>query len=65
MKQDRKRLKGEKVDLLNQMKPLYCRLESKEEEMRDFLRNYEQRVNESDENLKKIIGEKEEVEKDR
>ena len=65
MKQDRKRLKGEKVDLLNQMKQLYCTLESKEEEMRDFLRNYEQRVNESDENLKKIIGEKEEVEKDR
>ena len=65
MKQDRKRLKGEKVDLLNQMKQLYCTLESKEEEMRDFLRNYEQRVSESDENLNKIIAEKEEVEKDR
>ncbi|XP_072035835.1 kazrin-like isoform X2 [Amphiura filiformis] len=65
MKQDRKRLKGEKVDLLNQMKQLYCTLESKEEEMRDFLRNYEQRMSESDENLKKIIAEKEEVEKDR
>ncbi|XP_022085514.1 kazrin-like [Acanthaster planci] len=65
MKSDRKRLKGEKVDLLNQMKQLYCTLEAKEEEMRDFIRNYEQRVSESDESLRKVIAEKEEVEKDR
>ncbi|XP_038061602.1 kazrin-like [Patiria miniata] len=65
MKSDRKRLKGEKVDLLNQMKQLYCTLEAKEEEMRDFIRNYEQRVSESDDSLRKVIVEKEEVEKDR
>ncbi|XP_071805431.1 kazrin-like [Asterias amurensis] len=65
MKSDRKRLKGDKVDLLNQMKQLYCTLEAKEEEMRDFIRNYEQRVSESDESLRKVIAEKEDVEKDR
>ncbi|XP_041479895.1 kazrin-like isoform X4 [Lytechinus variegatus] len=65
MKADRKRLKSEKVDLLNQMKQLYCTLEAKEEEMRDFIRNYEQRMTESDASLKKIVAEKEEVEKDR
>ena len=65
MKSDRKRLKGDKVDLLNQMKQLYCTLEAKEEEMRDFIRNYEQRVSESDESLRKVIAEKEDAEKDR
>ena len=65
MKADRKRLKSEKVDLLNQMKQLYCTLEAKEEEMRDFIRNYEQRMTESERSLKKIVAEKEEVEKDR
>eukprot|EP00057_Strongylocentrotus_purpuratus_P023674 XP_011678148.1 PREDICTED: kazrin isoform X1 [Strongylocentrotus purpuratus] len=65
MKADRKRLKSEKVDLLNQMKQLYCTLEAKEEEMRDFIRNYEQRMTESDASLNKIVAEKEEVEKDR
>lgn len=64
MKNDRKRLKGEKVDLLNQMKQLYCTLEAKEEEMREFIRNYEQRMAESENKLKQVIQEKEEVEKD-
>ncbi|XP_071494307.1 kazrin-like [Diadema antillarum] len=65
MKADRKRLKSEKVDLLNQMKQLYCTLEAKEEEMRDFIRKYEQRMTESEASLKKMVAEKEEVEKDR
>ncbi|XP_071840907.1 kazrin-like isoform X3 [Apostichopus japonicus] len=64
MKNDRKRLKGEKVDLLNQMKQLYCTLEAKEEEMRDFMRNYEERMAESESKLKQVTQEKEEVEKD-
>lgn len=42
MKADRKRLKAEKFDLLNQMKQLYASLEDKERELRDFIRNYEQ-----------------------
>lgn len=42
LKLDRKRLKTEKFDLLNQMKQLYGTLEDKEKELRDFIRNYEQ-----------------------
>ena len=42
MKADRKRLRAEKYDLLNQMKALYGTLEDKERELRDFIRNYEQ-----------------------
>lgn len=56
MKSDRKRLKGEKLDLLSQMKQLYATLEEKETELRDFIRNYEQRVKESDEMVKQVFG---------
>lgn len=42
LKADRKRLKAEKFDLLNQMKALYGTLDDKERELRDFIRNYEQ-----------------------
>ncbi|KAJ8669031.1 hypothetical protein QAD02_000290 [Eretmocerus hayati] len=48
VKQDRKRLRAEKFDLLNQMKALYGTLEDKERELRDFIRNYEQRVRENE-----------------
>lgn len=42
MKADRKRLKSEKTDLVSQMQQLYATLESREEQLRDFIRNYEQ-----------------------
>ncbi|XP_039753433.1 kazrin isoform X4 [Pararge aegeria] len=42
LKADKKRLKAERFDLLNQMKQLYATLEDKEKELRDFIRNYEQ-----------------------
>lgn len=51
---DRKRLKAEKLDLLNQMKQLYCTLEDKEVELRDFIRNYEVRMKENDNNLRLV-----------
>ena len=54
MKADRKRLKAEKLDLLGQMKQLYNTLEDKEEELREFIRNYEQRMKESDQSLKEV-----------
>ena len=54
LKADRKRLKGEKLELLNQMKQLYGALEEKEAELRDFIRNYEQRMRESDESIKQV-----------
>lgn len=42
MKADRKRLKVEKADLVSQMQQLYTTLESREEQLRDFIRNYDQ-----------------------
>ena len=42
MKADRKRLKVEKADLVSQMQQLYTTLESREEQLREFIRNYDQ-----------------------
>lgn len=42
MKADRKRLKVEKSDLVNQMQQLYATLENREEQLREFIRNYDQ-----------------------
>ena len=42
MKADRKRLKVEKSDLVSQMQQLYATLESREEQLREFIRNYDQ-----------------------
>lgn len=36
------------------MKQLYATLEEKETELRDFIRNYEQRVKESDDMIKQV-----------
>lgn len=54
LKADRKRLKAEKLELLNQMKQLYGALEEKETELREFIRKYEQRMAENDESIKKV-----------
>ena len=54
MKSDRKRLKAEKLELLNQMKQLYTTLEEKETELRDFIRNYQQKMSENDETIKQV-----------
>ncbi|CAI9737004.1 kazrin-like isoform X2 [Octopus vulgaris] len=62
LKADRKRLKAEKLELLNQIKKLYSTLEEKENELRDFLRNYEQQIAENDENMRQLTSEKEHVE---
>jgi flagellar basal body-associated protein FliL len=45
MKSDRKRLKAEKLELLNQMKQLYTTLEEKETELRDFIRKTTMLIN--------------------
>ncbi|XP_076361423.1 kazrin-like [Tachypleus tridentatus] len=65
LKHDRKRLKGEKFQLLNHMKQLYSTLEDKEKELRDFIRNYEQRMKQSDEKLKQLVREREECEREK
>ena len=54
MKADRKRFKGEKLDLLNQMKQLYSTLEDKESELREFIRTYEQKMKETQVNIKQV-----------
>lgn len=42
MKADRKRLKVEKADLVSQMQQLYTTLEGREDQLREFIRNYDQ-----------------------
>ncbi|KAL1462295.1 hypothetical protein WDU94_014141 [Cyamophila willieti] len=59
IKLERKKLKTEKFDLLNQMKQLYATLEDKEKELRDFIRNFEQRMRENEELLSQERSERE------
>jgi len=54
MKADRKRLCSEKADLVSQMKQLYCTLKDKESELRDFIRNYEQRTNDNNQLINQV-----------
>ncbi|ODN06256.1 Kazrin, partial [Orchesella cincta] len=65
LKGDRKRLKAEKFELLSQMKQLYATLEDKEKELRDFIRNYEQRMRESESSLQRLAIERDEAERER
>ena len=65
LKGDRKRLKAEKFELLNQMKELYVTLEEKEKELRDFIRNYEQRMRESEATQLRLVNERDEAERER
>uniref|UniRef100_A0A671X705 Kazrin, periplakin interacting protein a n=1 Tax=Sparus aurata TaxID=8175 RepID=A0A671X705_SPAAU len=65
MKSDRKRLKAEKADLVNQMQQLYATLESREEQLRDFIRNYEQHRKESEDAVKALAKEKDMLEREK
>ncbi|XP_049627933.1 kazrin isoform X4 [Suncus etruscus] len=65
MKADRKRLKGEKTDLVGQMQQLYATLESREEQLRDFIRNYEQHRKESEDAVKALAKEKDLLEREK
>ncbi|XP_060914492.1 kazrin-like isoform X4 [Labrus mixtus] len=65
MKSDRKRLKAEKADLVNQMQQLYATLESREEQLRDFIRNYEQHRKESEDAVKALAKEKDLLEREK
>lgn len=56
LQEDRKRLKAEKIELLNQMKEVFLTLECKERELRDFIRQYEQKMKDSDKGLKEVIS---------
>ncbi|CAH2319824.1 Hypothetical predicted protein [Pelobates cultripes] len=65
MKADRKRLKSEKTDLVSQMEQLYSTLESREEQLRDFIRNYEQHRKESEDAVKVLAKEKDLLEREK
>ncbi len=65
VKIDRKRLKCEKYELLNQIKDLYKVIESKENEIRDFLKQYERKSKEMSQAVKKLIDSKAEIEKEK
>uniref|UniRef100_A0A672NT25 Kazrin-like n=1 Tax=Sinocyclocheilus grahami TaxID=75366 RepID=A0A672NT25_SINGR len=65
MKGDRKRLKAEKADLVNQMQQLYTTLESREEQLRDFIRNYDQHRKESEDAVKALAKEKDMLEREK
>ncbi|KAJ8938990.1 hypothetical protein NQ318_015555 [Aromia moschata] len=74
LKADKRRLKAEKFDLLNQMKQLYSTLEDKEKELRDFIRSYGQvldsrpqipRVRDNETSLQQLSTEREERERER
>ncbi|XP_069466997.1 kazrin isoform X4 [Ambystoma mexicanum] len=65
MKADRKRLKAEKTELVSQMQQLYATLESREEQLRDFIRNYEQHRKESEDAVKSLAKEKDLLEREK
>ncbi|XP_062842284.1 kazrin, periplakin interacting protein b isoform X2 [Trichomycterus rosablanca] len=65
MKCDRKRLKAEKADLVNQMQQLYTTLESREEQLRDFIRNYDQHRKDSEDAVKALAKEKDMLEREK
>ncbi|KAF3856182.1 hypothetical protein F7725_016905 [Dissostichus mawsoni] len=65
MKGDRKRLKVEKSDLMSQMQQLYTTLESREEQLREFIRNYDQHRKESDDAVKVLAKEKDMLEREK
>lgn len=54
MRLDRKRLKCEKLELLNQTRDLYKLIESKENEIRDILKNYDYKTKETSAAVRKV-----------
>ncbi|TNN84018.1 Kazrin [Liparis tanakae] len=65
MKADRKRLKVEKADLVSQMQQLYATLESREDQLREFIRNYDQHRKESEDAVKALAKEKDMLEREK
>uniref|UniRef100_A0A182K284 SAM domain-containing protein n=1 Tax=Anopheles christyi TaxID=43041 RepID=A0A182K284_9DIPT len=53
LKLERKKLRADKNDLLSQVKQLCSSLQEKEQELRNFIRNYEQRIRDSESNSAK------------
>lgn len=56
---ERKKLRSDKNELVGQVKQLCASLQEKEQELRDFIRNYQERVRESESNNAKLTGDRE------
>ena len=59
LKAERKKLRADKNDLLAQVKQLCASLQEKEQELRNFIRNFEQRVRDSEVNSAKSSSDRE------
>lgn len=59
MKSERRKLKAEKTDLLAHVKQLCASLQDKEQELRDFIRNFEHRMRETESTNAKMTSERE------
>lgn len=59
LRNERRKLKTDKVDLLAHVKQLCASLQDKEQELRDFIRNFEQRMRENESNVTKQTSERE------
>ncbi|XP_020712681.1 kazrin isoform X3 [Ceratitis capitata] len=56
---ERKKLRADKSELLAQVKQLCASLQDKEQELRDFIRNFQDRVRETETNNAKLTGDRE------
>lgn len=56
---ERKKLRADKTELLAQVKQLCSSLQDKEQELRDFIRNFQERVRETETNNAKLTGDRE------
>lgn len=59
LKIERRKLKSDKVDLLAHVKQLCASLQDKEQELRDFIRNFEHRMRENESNATKVTSDRE------
>lgn len=59
LKTERKKLKADKNDLLLHVKQLCASLQDKEQELRDFIRNFELRIRESESSTAKVSSDRE------
>lgn len=59
LRNERKKLKADKIDLLAHVKQLCSSLQDKEQELRDFIRNYEHRIRETESTNAKVSSERE------
>uniref|UniRef100_A0A5S6Q8K8 SAM domain-containing protein n=1 Tax=Trichuris muris TaxID=70415 RepID=A0A5S6Q8K8_TRIMR len=61
MRTDRKQLRCEKADLLNRMEDVYQALEMKDKKLREFVQEFETKMYESNQGVRKVILEKEKL----